>query len=292
MHPHPFPTPRTRTIRAMALAFPLCAISCAVPQLSQLPPIITSPSPIILPVVHSQIRTVYEESVVYSVHSSTSSEEQHPTQLPVRESITLAEPVRATISRLLPGSYRLSLSSDSSTPPNIANIRHDSVTNIGVVLDSTTQNIHFGDYSSAPVCNRTPTSISPLLLYALLSELLTNSSLTSPTDTLHQTYSACRNHVTSTTNIALTAIVAQRDDGTVISGLNFSGLFNADSSAFLPMRLTGILSGTTMVVPDTGTTILPHSLTMVLYSRIKAQSSIKQQTFEQHTEIRLLKLSR
>ena len=159
MNPHPLLTRITRRIRAMAFTFPMCVISCAVPQPPQLPAIVTSPSLKVLPEVQTQRRTIYEESVVYSVHSSTSSKEQHPTQLAIRESITLAEPVRATISRLFPGSYRLTLSPDSSTPPNIATIRHDRVSNIDVVLDSTTQNIHFGDYNSPAVCNTTSTTI-------------------------------------------------------------------------------------------------------------------------------------
>jgi hypothetical protein len=68
------------------------------------------------------------------------------------------------------------------------------------------------------------------------------------------------------------------------------GTIEGDSTQTLPMRLRGTLAGQAIVLPDTGLSALANSVSANYVLTLAAESSLKQQSFQQrvHLEIRLL----
>lgn len=288
------PSQRRLSIRRLNVAFLAVAhivLGCATPQPT--PSSLGTLSPMPRDSTASSIFPrfiVREETAIYDVQSITHTDEITP--LPgTRDSTVFAEITRVTIRRLDRGFYRLVLSSESLGKPaeaSMAAIRRVPMV-MEALVDSTT-----GTFTVAPVlpstaCETISTLLSPLLLRALLRNTLTEAASQSTVSSFSFSYTTCRGGVDIRHTVVWPRATGYTDRASDNIDGAFSGHLAADSSRVFPMNLQGSITGNTKVVPDTGTTLLPHRMLLNTITDLHATSSVMRQHFQQRTRTEILK---
>lgn len=174
--------------------------------------------------------------------------------------------------------YRIS--TDRMPPPETVRTAYS-----GVDVQTALQRVHlamrFNTDTLAP-CSAFPSLISPLSASLLARYLVADSSVSIQTDTV--TFSTCDAGVSRAYSVVLrsTRDLANPFESKIV------GEFHADSSRALPMRLTGNLTGTASVSPNTGELPLPESLRIRLTIRLAATAELsgsrRMQSYQQEVE--------
>ncbi len=132
-----------------------------------------------------------------------------------------------------------------------------------------------------PPCPITPTLASPLLTTLLARFLLARYAAPAASDSIH--------YLTCTAGVQITNDIRLRHLGPEHLAIALEGRFLSDSSRALPMRISGITTGTATVAPDSGATVLPQLLDISLNITLTATSTIRQQQFQQRVRLLLVR---
>lgn len=228
---------------------------------------------------------VHEETARYSVHSITRTDEITPTP-GTRDSIVFTEILLVAVRQIENGLYQLTISSEPSPPPaqtSAANLPREHKL-LEATVDSANGTFTMPHVSQPTVCDTATTLLSPLLLRALLSNAIVNGNSTSLGTPEVFAYTTCRAglNILHTVNWFAPRMKTAMMPSTIQA--TFSGRVTADSSVSFAMNLTGLVSGNTKVVPDTGTTLLPRRIHVYTITQLHATNNMKQQHFQQETQ--------
>ena len=232
-------------------------------------------------------RILHPDSAYYRVTSTVITAQQSTPSQP-DDSISYQEDMRIHVVPQGATSFTIRLESDSGYvlgtgrvfPPETAtalehrNIAITTVVNSGGDAATITSAL-------SPPCPITPTLASPLLTTLLAHVLLARYDAPATPDSIH--------YVTCTAAVHITNDLRFRNFGPDHLGIALEGRLLSDSSRALPMRISGITTGTATVAPDSGATVLPRLLDISLNITLTATSTIRQQHFQQRVRLLLVR---
>ena len=264
-----------------------CAITQPIQATTQTAPIIAADSAV-LSTVPPLI--VHDETAIYDVQSITRTDEITPTPS-VRDSFVFAEILHVALRPIEHGLYRFIISSELSPQPAPVSsarlVRKPKL--LEAAVDSINGTFRIPHVLQLTACDTASTLLSPLLLRALVNSALVDANSSSSATAEAFTYVTCRAGL----NILHTVnwFRASMKPNSIPSNIQatFSGHLTADSAVAFPMHLAGLLTGTSKVVPDTGTTLLPRQISLSTITQLHATNSTKQQHFQQQTQTVLIK---
>lgn len=256
-------------------------------------PVPAAPTPI--PTEPASLLILAADSAWYDVSSTVTTTERSAATSRIdsasyTEAMRLVLMIDATAGG--PGTFRLRLLSDSgyalpidrSAPPET--IRKDTLPMISEQLLESNGTVRHAANADSTVCRSTSSLVSPLLTSSIALYLSRASHALAAAST-ELSYRICsagvERHLVGTIN---------HQGGT--SGVRTSptrigidARIDTDSSKALPMHLTGTLTGTATITAAEESYVLPTSILVETHSLFTAQSSIRQQRFEQRVVTRL-----
>jgi len=211
----------------------------------------------------------------------------------VLDSTTYAETIRAVLTSDTALRFRLTLTSDSGyglprdrQPPPEAIRKSPQAIVSSQQLDDDVREAP-PDEDSTALCPSKPSLVSPLLTGVMAQYLVHASQVQAVRRTMLQ-YRACPAGV-----LRHIAGFIERDalDGADRPPLvlRLQATIRTDSSRALPMRISGAMQGTATAMPASDIAVLPRSLELTFTSQFTAESSTKEQRFEQRVTTRLTK---